>query len=209
EHYDLQTELIDHLANDIEQFWKTNPKLSYQEARDKAFKKFGVFGFMEAIEQRQKAMSKRYLKYFWAELKLWFTLPKLTATVALFLIVYLAFSTFLARYFLIGFYGLLCIWATYKSIRLNRQFRKRKEISNKKWMLEEMIFKQAGGSGLLLLSQLPTWYNISDRFFVNSYFIIGFSVFTTLFFLWMYISLEILPNKSEKLLKTTYPEFCL
>ena len=97
EHYDLQTELVDHLANDIEQSWKTNPKLTYEEARDKAFKKFGVFGFMEAIEQRQKAMTKRYLNYLWTDLKQWFSLPKLTATIALFLIVFLAFSSFLAK----------------------------------------------------------------------------------------------------------------
>lgn len=208
-HYDLQTELVDHLANSIEQFWQINPKVSYEEARDKAFKKFGVFGFMEAIEQRQKAMSKRYLKYLWSELKHWFTLPKVITTIALFLMCYMAFSSHLSGYFLIGFYGLICLWAFYKSIQLNRQFRKRKAISDKKWMLEELIFKQAGGSGLILMAQLPNWYNISDNFFGNFYFIIGFSVFTTLFFLWMYISLEILPSKAQNLLNQTYPEFSL
>lgn len=205
EHYDLQTELVDHLANDIEQFWQTKPELSFEEARDKAFKKFGVCGFMETIEQHQKAMNKRYLKYLWTELKQWFTLPKIIFTIALFLMFYLAFSSDLISYALFGFYGLICIWSCYKSIQLNRQFRKRKEVSNKKWLLEELIFKQLGGSMLILLSQLPTFYNISGSFFTNNYFIIGFSLFTTIFSLWMYISLEILPKKAETLLNQTYP----
>ena len=45
EWYDLQTELVDHLANDIENIWKKEPNLSFDQAKNKAFKKFGVFGF--------------------------------------------------------------------------------------------------------------------------------------------------------------------
>ena len=57
--YDLQSELVDHLANDIESIWQEQPNLSYEEARDRAFKKFGVFGFMMVVDQRQKSMGKR------------------------------------------------------------------------------------------------------------------------------------------------------
>ncbi|WP_321539727.1 hypothetical protein [Flavobacterium piscinae] len=53
EHYDLQTELVDHLSNAIEEQWKENPKLSFEDALQKEFKKFGVFGFMDVVEQRQ------------------------------------------------------------------------------------------------------------------------------------------------------------
>jgi len=34
EYYDVQTELVDHLANDIEQIWKEQPNLSFEKARD-------------------------------------------------------------------------------------------------------------------------------------------------------------------------------
>ena len=60
EHYDLQTELVDHLSNAIEEEWKENPKLSFEEALQKEFKKFGVFGFMDVVEKRQSALSKKY-----------------------------------------------------------------------------------------------------------------------------------------------------
>lgn len=50
EHYDVQTELVDHLANDIESILKEKPYLSFEKARDVSFKKFGVFGFMEIVD---------------------------------------------------------------------------------------------------------------------------------------------------------------
>ena len=60
EWYDLQTELVDHLANAIEQQWQENPKISFEDALQKEFKKFGVFGFMDVVEKRQAAMNKLY-----------------------------------------------------------------------------------------------------------------------------------------------------
>ncbi|WP_281847399.1 hypothetical protein [Olleya namhaensis] len=209
EHYDLQTELVDHLANDIESVWQTETNLSFEDARDKAFKKFGVFGFMDVLERRQKAMNKRYFKYLWTELKQWFTFPKLITTMALFFGIYLGLSTIFARWFLIGLFVIICVFTINKSIQLKRQFKQRKALSSKKWMLEEIIFRQAGGSAMLLLSQLPQWYNFSDNIFDNPYIIFAVSIFSTLFCLWMYISFEVIPNKAEQLLNETYPEFYL
>ena len=42
EYYDLQTELVDHLANAIEEQWTANPKLSFEQALQVEFKKFGI-----------------------------------------------------------------------------------------------------------------------------------------------------------------------
>ena len=53
--YDLQSELVDHLANDIEDIWKKEPNLSFEKAKEKAFKKFGIFGFMDVIEKKTKS----------------------------------------------------------------------------------------------------------------------------------------------------------
>jgi hypothetical protein len=75
-HYDVQTELVDHLANDIEQIWVEQPILTFREAKTISFKKFGVFGFMDVVEQKQKAMNKRYWKILLRFIKEWFTLPK-------------------------------------------------------------------------------------------------------------------------------------
>ena len=60
EWYDLQSELVDHLANAIETELQENPKLSFDEVLSKEFKKFGVFGFMDVVEKRQAVLGKKY-----------------------------------------------------------------------------------------------------------------------------------------------------
>ncbi len=209
EWYDLQTELVDHLANDIEDVWKQYPNFSYEKARDSAFTKFGVFGFMDVITQRQKAMSKKYMQYLFLELKKWFELPQIISTIGLFLIFILSFSSIVSSYLFIAFYVIIATWCIYKSIQLKKAFTRRKEVSNKKWLLEEMIFKQAGFFGLIFISQLYNVYNFANSLFNNTYFIIVAALVATLFCIINYISFEVLPNKAEKLLKQTYPEFLL
>ena len=41
EHYDVQVELVDHLANAIEAEWEINPNISFTEALQKEYKNFG------------------------------------------------------------------------------------------------------------------------------------------------------------------------
>ncbi|GAA3777262.1 hypothetical protein GCM10022271_06850 [Corallibacter vietnamensis] len=209
EHYDLQTELVDHLANDIESMWQEKPALEFETARDRAFKKFGVFGFMEAIEQKQKAMNKRYMSYLFKELIQWFKVPQILTTISLFCMYYLAFSSNHVSVFAVFFYLIISAWCIYKSVQLNRQFRRRKEISNKKWLLEEMIFKQAGGISFLFLSQFYNVFNITEEFVNNSYAVIGLTLIFTLLTLVNFISFKLIPDKAEELLNETYPEFSL
>ncbi|WP_418512700.1 hypothetical protein [Corallibacter sp.] len=209
EHYDLQTELVDHLANDIESMWQEKPALEFETARDRAFKKFGVFGFMEAIEQKQKAMNKRYMSYLFKELIQWFKVPQILTTISLFCMYYLAFSSNYVSVFAVFFYLIISAWCIYKSVQLNRQFRRRKEISNKKWLLEEMIFKQAGGISFLFLSQFYNVFNITEEFVNNSYAVIGLTLIFTLLTLVNFISFKLIPDKAEELLNETYPEFSL
>ncbi len=207
EHYDLQTELVDHLANDIESIWIKNPGLSFEEARDQSFKKFGIFGFMDVVSERAKTMSKNYYRYFWQELKVWFGIPKIIITTAIFCLCYIGFSSAVAYYFFLITYAAITIWITYRGFKLNRAYKKRKRISGRKWMLEEMIFKQAGGAGILLISQFPSYLNILDGHFESLYVIWGSSIFTTIMLLICYVSFQLLPNKAETLLNETYPEF--
>lgn len=209
EWYDLQTELVDHLANDIEAFWKLHPSLSYQEARDKAFKKFGVFGFMDVIEQRQNTMSRTYTKYLFSELRKWFEIPQILATATLFITFFVAFASPFSRYLLIMFYAMLAIWFIYKGIQLNRAFKRRRELSGKKWLLEEMIFKQAVAVGTVFSLQLFNVIYYSHSIFQNNKIIVIVSLVATLICLINYISMQILPKKAEKLLKATYPQFSM
>lgn len=207
EHYDLQNELVDHLANDIENIWHNHPELSFEEARDKSFKKFGVFGFMEVVEKRQKAMSKRYRKYLWKEIKIWFSLPKILITIALFYLCFLAFANGNTKTSYIIIYSVLTIWLFYRFILLRKKYKSRKEQSDKRWMLEEIIFKQAGFSVSIFIGQFPSLLNIIDDYFTSVYFVIGLSLSTTIIVMSCFITFQLLPNKAETLLQDTYPEY--
>jgi hypothetical protein len=88
EYYDLQTELVDHLANAIEAQWQENPKLTFEEILQKEFKKFGVFGFMDVVEKRQAALNRKYNGIIWNHFKAFFTIPKIILTTTLVGLIY-------------------------------------------------------------------------------------------------------------------------
>jgi hypothetical protein len=62
EWYDLQSELVDHLANAIETQWQENPKLSFNEALNKEFK-FGVLVLWMWLKT-SNCLSKKIQLYF-------------------------------------------------------------------------------------------------------------------------------------------------
>jgi len=88
EWYDLQTELVDHLANDIENILANNPNFSFNEAKDKSFRKFGVCGFQDVVEAKQKSLRKKYWLLVWCFLKDYFKLPRIILTIGLTGLVY-------------------------------------------------------------------------------------------------------------------------
>jgi hypothetical protein len=67
EWYDLQSELVDHLANAIETQWQENPKLSFNEALNKEFK-FGVLVLWMWLKT-PNCLSKKIQPLFWQHFK--------------------------------------------------------------------------------------------------------------------------------------------
>jgi hypothetical protein len=88
EWYDVQTELVDHLANGIEKQWLTNPNISFYNALMNEFKKFGFSGFENLVEEKTKALNKYYRKQVWFYLKEFLTLPKIILTLFLVWVLY-------------------------------------------------------------------------------------------------------------------------
>lgn len=83
--YDLQLELVDHLANAIEQKMDENPKLNFEQALDEVYKGFGIFGFSRIVSERDLALRKKYQKSFWKYFLSYFTPPRLALTFLIFL----------------------------------------------------------------------------------------------------------------------------
>ena len=89
EYYDLQTELVDHLANAIEAQWQLAPNRSFDEALQIEFKKFGIFGFSDVVQERHVALEKKYRKIVWSHFKTFFRLPQIIGTFSAVGILYL------------------------------------------------------------------------------------------------------------------------
>ncbi len=135
-HYDVQTELVDHLANDIEETWGENPNTSFEKARDTSFKKFGVFGFMDVIEAKQKQMSKKYWKILLRFIKEWFTVPKIVITISIFLsfclVLQLPYSNYIIMAIILG----LVIYEMIKTTILRKKHKEKIKNKEKIFLLE-------------------------------------------------------------------------
>ena len=208
EHYDVQTELVDHLANDIEEIWVAQPLLSFEGARDKSFKKFGVFGFMNVVEAKQKQLSKRYNKIIWKFMKEWFSLPKIILTFAIFMLFYTLLSLQINEFYFLGIMMILAIIDVFLASKLTKRAKKRFLEKNKKFLLEEIIFRTGAFSSLLIFSNFFHFSSLIDE--VTSVFgKVLIASLVTLAIIYSYISLIVIPEKAEELLEETYPEYKL
>ncbi|WP_439130104.1 hypothetical protein [Polaribacter sp.] len=208
-HYDVQTELVDHLANDIEEIWVAQPQLSFEDARDKSFKKFGIFGFMDVIEAKQKQMNKRYWKIILRFVKEWFTMPKLVTTILLFLSIFTLLQITYSEFVILGCLLLAIVFESfyiYKDRKLKKQKTTQKE---KIFLLEEMIGQTKGGVISMAFVNVFNIINLTKVEFSSlaSYWLLLIAFFTTIVFILFYVTSYIIPQKAEELLQETYPEY--
>ena len=205
-HYDVQTELVDHLANDIEEFWKENPKLTFEQARDKSFKKFGIFGFMDVVEAKEHQLGKRYRSILWMFMKKWFTIPKIIITAFIFCFFYSLMSLHIKSDYLAILMLLLAIIDIVIAQRLKKESERRFSKKGKKFLLEDIIFRVGAFSTIIVFSN---FFHLSP-FFENTTSVLGkvlVSGLITIAIIYSYVSLVVIPQKAEELLQETYPEY--
>jgi hypothetical protein len=88
EWYDVQIELVDHLANSIEELQMENPALGFEDALQQVYKGFGIFGFSHIVRDKTE-MAQRQAKRHWLKaFKGLFTWPNVLRTIALAAIIY-------------------------------------------------------------------------------------------------------------------------
>tara|TARA_B110001450_G_scaffold142535_1_gene133473 strand:+ start:3574 stop:4281 length:708 start_codon:yes stop_codon:yes gene_type:complete len=210
-HYDIQSELVDHLANDIEEIWVSQPHLSFQDACDKSFKKFGIFGFMDVIEAKQKQMNKRYRNIMWRFLKEWFTLPKVTTTIVLFFSIFFVLKIQFSEYLLLGTLFVFVVFNFINQFRNRKTQKQKKEKKEKIFLLEAMIGHTKGGFTGITIINLFNFVNLSRVNFssLEIHWSIIVSLTATLLCILFYVINYIIPQKAEELLEETYPEYKL
>ncbi|MEY2738561.1 MAG: hypothetical protein RL259_470 [Bacteroidota bacterium] len=208
EWYDLQTELVDHLANAIEAQWQENPKISFEDALQKEFKKFGVFGFMDVVEKRQAALNKKYNGIIWKHFKAFFTIPKIILTTILVGLTYflLNIALYKADVVLVAF-GIIILSFYFFIIYFANKNKKANAATHKKWLLKEIIL---GRSSIVGMIYLPIQIMLhSEKVLENSFGVLAISFLLVSLILIEYIMVVEIPKKAEAYLHETYPEYAL
>jgi|SRR5690242_13010670 hypothetical protein len=90
-HYDLQVELVDHLANAIEEQMKKDRNLTFEKTLTNVYESFGSTGFGRLISEKRIAAEKEGKRMFWKFFKENLRWPKI---LLLLLIVSSAYSLF-------------------------------------------------------------------------------------------------------------------
>ncbi len=210
-HYDVQTELVDHLANDIEGIWEENPTVSFEQARDKSFKKFGIFGFMDVIEAKQKQMNKRYWKILLRFVKEWFTLPKLITTILIFLGVFFLMQIPFAEITIVSVLLILVVFEMIAVYKIRKEHKAKEKTDDKIFLLEAMIGTTKNGFTGFTFINLFNFINLTKFDFsgLNVYWLVLIALTVTLLIIFFYAANYVLPQKAEELLQETYPEYKL
>jgi hypothetical protein len=210
EWYDLQSELVDHLANAIETQLQENPKLTFDEVLNKEFQKFGVYGFMGVVEEKQKFLGNKYRKLIWEFYKEFFRLPKIILTIALIYVVYTYIKFFGSPEDVFPFTFLFMLVVTLVlSLKSRKELKLRQNRTGKKWLFEENSMFAPAASPIIapLCLDIPKYVS-KIIFFQNGYSITA-SIILVLIAIFLYLHLKIIPQKVSEELAKTYPEYSI
>lgn len=97
-YYDVQVELVDHLANAVEEEITMDPKIGFEKALEKVHGNFGVMGFAPLVSEKQKFAEKQSRRIFWKLFKKQFHWPKI---ILFFLLSVMFFTLFSDKFSLI------------------------------------------------------------------------------------------------------------
>jgi hypothetical protein len=83
--YDLQVEIVDHLATKIEELITKEPALSFESALQRVYTGFGIFGFAMIVREKERALEISTRRIWWKAVGQFFTWPKIAFTACLFM----------------------------------------------------------------------------------------------------------------------------
>ncbi|MXN92601.1 hypothetical protein GR160_15335 [Flavobacterium sp. Sd200] len=204
-YYDLQTELTDHLANAIEARWEHAPEISFEDALQAEFKKFGVYGFSDVVTERQEVLGKRYRKFLWHYIRQFFTLPKIILTgiltVATFKLI--AYNNLIYM----GMIAALMLITLFRIVSLKNSYENKVKNTGKRWLLEEIIYK-CGNIGIFMGIPFQFFHFIVKEQTGNTV-LWTMSAVLVVAFLSVYIVIFIMPAKAQEHLADIYPDYNL
>jgi hypothetical protein len=151
-YYDVQIELVDHLATAIEEKWKTNPELPFNDVLNNTFKKFGIYGFSKIKGQKKRELKRKYNRLLWSYFTEFYRWPKLlmtfVLTFALFILFQLVENSLVIFY---AYFSALIVFVVVYFFTWNRRF---KLETKKKFLLIDYL-NGVLSTLLILIIQIP------------------------------------------------------
>lgn len=212
-YYDVQIELVDHLASAIEELWKTDADLSFYEALKSTFKKFGIYGFSKIKNQKRKALKRKYNRLMWSYFTEFYRWPKLALTIVLTFGLFILFQV--VENSLVIFYAyflVLIIFVVVYFFKWNRRFKVK---TKKKFLLIDYL-RGVLSTLLILILQIPNLVfhlvlsveNSTVRI-ENPIILLGISLVLVACGFLTYGQMIFIPKKIKQHFFETFPEFAV
>jgi hypothetical protein len=209
--YDLQIELVDHMASSIEEQWDDDPKLPFQEALNKTFGKFGIFGFSKIKVRKEKELRRKYSRLLFQYLIDFYKWPKALLTLTLTIILFMIFRlTNDVQTVTVALSIFICISVVGYHVYFYEKFFEIKTSPKKSFLiLDYMKSRQIMVSVMYQLS----WFIgkiISDLSHINHPEIeFAFAFFMVGFILLLYIYFFVVPQKIREHFTEQFPQFVI
>lgn len=103
-YYDVQTELVDHLADAIEKLHSEKSALNFRELLSCVDAQFSENEFALIVKNKSSLIRKKYWRLYKEELIQFFTIPKIFLLISLYLLLFLLQDYIPKDFLFIGFY---------------------------------------------------------------------------------------------------------
>lgn len=197
-YYDVQVELVDHLANAIEDKIEKQKEVSFEIALEEVHKGFGYKGFAGFVQAKEATMYQQNKKLRWKLFLQYFTFPKIAFTTFL-IAVFITIGSVVPKQelgnvsaIIASLFILLEIIVAFKSRRLF------KNVSKNLLLISSRYYQ--GIFSFLALQILVQYLNFSD---INELSILSYSFFSVTMGLMIIATLSYY-DLCKKLLKVTY-----
>jgi len=209
-HYDVQVEIVDHLASSIEKLWETNPELPFDEAMYLVGEQFGGdLGFSTYCHEKEKAVRKKYRRLLLQFVADYYKFPKIMITLMLTLILYSALYftkddqsiivTLLATYFVFSWFYSFYYRPKFVHIKTKKGYSfLLNEISINGLRYETGIFF---GGYFIQQATRQTHFSSTGR--------VIFSVLVSLYLVLLYGDCFFIPKKIREHFIEQYPQFII
>lgn len=218
-YYDVQVELVDHLASQIEEKLKARPDQGFEDILDEVLLSFGASGFYKIQKCKEEEMSEKYNRILRAFIHEYYSIPRIVLTVCFSLLLFGLFrveaiASHVAGFFFIGISFFMLFYHSYwysakmsikefpgKSFLIEKQMERinRKAI---KWIsmpFSVFLLISYGAKGL--------GYHLFPEIFSNVYVQFGMAFFIIFYLIRLWASHFYLPRRIKDDFIRDFPQF--